>query len=112
MSESAQRDIQESFFDSIRRERSEVVVYLINGIRLRGRIKSFDRFTFVLESEGHDQLIFKHAVSTVGVPDARDAARRQPEATPFNAPRAARAGGGGAAIPAAGPGGGPATEEE
>ena len=91
MSEAAQRDIQESFFESVRRERSEVVVYLINGIKLRGRIKSFDRFTLVLESEGHEQLIFKHAVSTVGAPNARESSRRPEGPAPFNAPRPSRA---------------------
>jgi host factor-I protein len=88
MSESAQRDIQESFFESIRRERGEVIVHLINGNQLRGRIKSFDRFTLVLETEGHEQLIFKHAVSSVGLPNPKD--RRPPEPAPFNAPRPSR----------------------
>jgi len=92
MSDATQRDIQELFFDSVRRERSEVLVYLINGIKLRGRIKRYDRFTLVLESEGQEQLIFKHAVSTVGPAGAREGARRPSESQPFNTPRAARDG--------------------
>ena len=94
MSDATQRDIQESFFDSVLRERSEVLVYLINGIKLRGRIKRYDRFTLVLESEGQEQLIFKHAVSTVGPAGAREGTRRPTESQPFNAPRPARAGDG------------------
>jgi host factor-I protein len=96
MSEAPPKDIQERFFGDARRDRAELVVYLMNGIKLRGRIKSYDRFTFVLESDGHEQLIFKHAVSTVGAASAREPARRGLESAPFNAPRPARAVAGGA----------------
>lgn len=57
-------NIQDSFLNQIRRENIPVVVYLINGFQLRGVVKGFDNFTVVIESEGKQQLIYKHAVST------------------------------------------------
>jgi host factor-I protein len=58
-------NIQNSFFNQARKDRAKVVVYLANGTKLVGRIKSFDKFTVILESGNGDQMIFKHAISTV-----------------------------------------------
>jgi host factor-I protein len=58
-------NIQNSFFNQARKDRAKVVVYLANGTKLVGRIKSFDKFTVILESGTGDQMIFKHAISTV-----------------------------------------------
>jgi host factor-I protein len=58
-------NIQNSFFNQARKDRAKVVVYLANGTKLVGRIKSFDKFTVILESGSGDQMIFKHAISTV-----------------------------------------------
>jgi len=58
-------NIQNSFFNQARKDRAKVVVYLANGTKLVGRIKSFDKFTVILESGSGEQMIFKHAISTV-----------------------------------------------
>ncbi len=58
-------NIQNTFFNQARKDRSKVTIYLANGIKLVGRIKSFDKFTLILESSIGEQMIFKHAISTV-----------------------------------------------
>ncbi|WP_245926248.1 RNA chaperone Hfq [Sulfoacidibacillus thermotolerans] len=57
-------NIQDNFLNQIRKESIPVVVYLVNGFQIRGVVKAFDNFTVVIESEGKQQLIYKHAVST------------------------------------------------
>ena len=57
-------NIQDNFLNQIRKENIPVVVYLMNGFQIRGFVKGFDNFTVVIESEGKQQLIYKHAVST------------------------------------------------
>ncbi len=58
-------NIQNTFFNQARKDRSRVVVYLANGTKLVGRIKSFDKFTVILESGNGEQMLFKHAISTI-----------------------------------------------
>ena len=58
--------IQNEFFNRARKERALVTVFLANGKRLIGRIRAFDKFTILLETHHGDQMIFKHAISTVG----------------------------------------------
>ncbi len=58
-------NVQDSFLNHARRERVNVTVYLVNGAKLTGRIKNFDRFAIILEINGVDQMLFKHAVSTI-----------------------------------------------
>lgn len=60
-----QTNIQDVFLNTARRERIPVTVYLINGFQLRGVIKGFDNFVVLLEGEGRQQLIYKHALSTI-----------------------------------------------
>ena len=60
-----QTNIQDVFLNIARRERIPVTVYLINGFQLRGMIKGFDNFVVLLEGEGKQQLIYKHALSTI-----------------------------------------------
>lgn len=57
-------NIQDNFLNQIRKEHIPVVVYLVNGFQIRGIVKAFDSFTVVIESDGKQQLIYKHAVST------------------------------------------------
>ncbi len=57
--------IQGEFLSKAMKKKSELTFYLMNGLPLKGRIKSFDNFTILIESEGKDMLIFKHAISTV-----------------------------------------------
>jgi host factor-I protein len=61
----APQNIQDAFLNTVRREKTTVTIYLVNGAKLTGRIRSFDKFSILLESGPHDQLIFKHAISTV-----------------------------------------------
>jgi host factor-I protein len=61
----APQNIQDAFLNTVRREKTTVVIYLVNGAKLSGRIRSFDKFSVLLESGSHDQLIFKHAISTI-----------------------------------------------
>jgi host factor-I protein len=51
--------------NTVRREKDTVTIYLMNGAKLMGRIRSFDKFSVLLESGSQEQLIFKHAISTI-----------------------------------------------
>lgn len=64
------QNIQDGFLNAARKERLLVTVYLLSGVKLTGRIRSFDRYSVVLESNSQEQLIFKHAISTVVLPRA------------------------------------------
>ena len=59
------QNIQDAFLNTVRREKDTVTIYLMNGAKLSGRIKSFDKFSVLLESGVNEQLIFKHAISTI-----------------------------------------------
>lgn len=61
------QNIQEAFLNNARKERVFLTIYLMSGVKLSGRIKSFDKYSVVLESNNQEQLIFKHAISTVVV---------------------------------------------
>src|ERR1700704_2669548 len=61
----APQNIQDGFLNLARREKTTVTIYLVNGAKLLGRIKSFDKFSLLLETGAQDQLIFKHAISTI-----------------------------------------------
>jgi host factor-I protein len=63
----APQNIQDAFLNTVRREKTAVVVYLLNGAKLTGRIRSFDKFSVLLESGPQEQLIFKHAISTISL---------------------------------------------
>ena len=57
-------NIQDQFLNQCRKDNTHVTVFLLNGFQLRGQIKSFDNFTVLFESEGKQQLVYKHAIST------------------------------------------------
>ena len=59
------RNLQNDFFNTARKERTIITVFLANGKKLTGRIKSFDKFTLLLDGQHGEQIIFKHAISTV-----------------------------------------------
>jgi host factor-I protein len=59
------QNIQEAFLNNARKEKTFLTIYLISGVKLSGRIRSFDKYSLVLESNNQEQLIFKHAISTV-----------------------------------------------
>ena len=58
-------NIQDNFLNAARRERIPVTIFLIGGVKLMGKIRSFDKYSVILESNHQEQLIFKHAISTV-----------------------------------------------
>jgi host factor-I protein len=59
------QNIQDSFLNNARKEKGSVTIYLLSGVKLSGRIRSFDKYSLVLETSNQEQLIFKHAISTV-----------------------------------------------
>lgn len=59
------QNIQDSFLNNARKDKSTVTIYLLSGVKLTGRIRSFDKYSVVLETNNQEQLIFKHAISTV-----------------------------------------------
>lgn len=65
MEKTVAQNIQDAFLNTARRERYNVVIHLLHGATLAGRIKSFDKFSLLLDVSGQDFLIFKHAISTV-----------------------------------------------
>ncbi len=58
-------NIQEQFLNNARKNRSPIIVYLISGFQMRGIVKSFDNFVILLESDGKESMIYKHAISTI-----------------------------------------------
>jgi host factor-I protein len=61
------QNIQEAFLNNARKDKTFLTIYLMSGVKLSGRIKSFDKYSVVLETNNQEQLIFKHAISTVVV---------------------------------------------
>ena len=59
------QNIQDVFLNNARKDKTVTTIYLMSGVKLTGRIKSFDKYSVILESNNQDQLIFKHAISTV-----------------------------------------------
>ncbi|WP_274365262.1 RNA chaperone Hfq [Paenibacillus thermotolerans] len=57
-------NIQDTFLNTLRKENIPVTVYLTNGFQIRGVIRAFDNFTIVIDSEGRQQMVYKHAIST------------------------------------------------
>lgn len=59
------QNIQDSFLNTARKDKTNITIYLLSGVKLTGRIRSFDKYSVVLETNNQEQLIFKHAISTV-----------------------------------------------
>ena len=59
------QNLQDLFLNQVRKEKLAVTMFLMNGFQLRGIIRGFDGFTVILDSEGKQQMIYKHAISTV-----------------------------------------------
>lgn len=62
------KNLQDIFLNRVRVDKLPVTVFLMNGFQLRGIIRAFDSFTVVLDSEGKQQMIYKHAISTIVPP--------------------------------------------
>ncbi len=56
---------QDSFLNQVRKENIPVTIYLVNGFQLKGLVRGFDQFTVILENEGRQMLVYKHALSTI-----------------------------------------------
>ena len=67
MEKAQSQNIQDAFLNTARREKSSIIIHLLQGSTLTGRIKSFDKFSVLLDVSGQDFLIFKHAISTISV---------------------------------------------
>lgn len=93
MEQKPAQNIQDTFLNTARKDRVPITLYLLSGVKLSGRIRSFDKYSVVLETNNQEQLIFKHAISTVvmaksmgsgaymGERDTRSEARPAPAAT-------------------------------
>ncbi len=85
------QNIQDSFLNTARKEKMSITIYLLSGVKLAGRIRSFDKYAVVLETNNQEQLIFKHAISTVVMSrssypaEARPAAPAESAASPAKA---------------------------
>lgn len=58
-------NLQDVFLNQVRKDNASITIFLMNGFQLRGQVKGFDNYTIVLDSEGKQQLIYKHAISTI-----------------------------------------------
>ena len=61
----AQINLQDNFLNLVRKDNIPVTIYLVNGFQLKGHVRGFDNFTIVMETDGKQQLVYKHAVSTI-----------------------------------------------
>lgn len=58
-------NLQDVFLNQVRKEHIAVTIYLTNGFQLKGLVKGFDNFTVILDTDGRQQLVYKHAISTI-----------------------------------------------
>lgn len=58
-------NLQDVFLNQVRKEHVPITIYLVNGYQLKGYVKGFDNYTIVMEMDGKQQLVYKHAVSTI-----------------------------------------------
>jgi host factor-I protein len=73
------QNIQDSFLNTARKDKSVITIYLLSGVKLSGRIRSFDKYSVVLDTNNQEQLICKHAISTVVMSRAPHAFERHAE---------------------------------
>jgi len=59
------QNVQDVFLNYVRKNKTSITVFLVNGVKLQGVISSFDNFSMLLRRDGHVQLVYKHAISTV-----------------------------------------------
>lgn len=58
-------NLQDVFLNQVRKDKTSVTIYLTNGFQFKGTVKGFDNFTVILESDGKQNLVYKHAISTI-----------------------------------------------
>ncbi len=59
------QNLQDLFLNSVRRSKNPLTIFLVNGVKLTGVVTSFDNFCVLLRRDGHSQLVYKHAISTI-----------------------------------------------
>ena len=59
------QNLQDTFLNSVRRSKTPLTIFLVNGVKLQGVVSWFDNFTVLLRRDGQSQLVFKHAISTI-----------------------------------------------
>lgn len=62
------QNLQDIFLNQVRKDKTVVTMFLMNGFQMHGTVKGFDGFTVILDTDGKQQLIYKHAISTVVPP--------------------------------------------
>lgn len=65
MTSEKSQNLQDVFLNHIRKNKTPVTIFLVNGVKLQGIITWFDNFSVLLRRDGHSQLVYKHAISTV-----------------------------------------------
>jgi host factor-I protein len=60
-----QMNLQDAFLNQVRKEKTPVTIFLVNGFQIKGIVKGFDNFTVIVELDQRQQLVYKHAISTV-----------------------------------------------
>jgi host factor-I protein len=65
MSNEKQQNLQDTFLNHVRKAKTPLTIFLVNGVKLQGVITWFDNFCVLLRRDGHSQLVYKHAISTV-----------------------------------------------
>jgi host factor-I protein len=86
------QNIQDSFLNTARKEKTNITIYLLSGVKLTGRIRSFDKYSVVLETNNQEQLIFKHAISTVAMGRTSHSHAERPTPVPASAASSAEPG--------------------
>jgi host factor-I protein len=98
--EGKSQNIQDVYLNTVRRDKVPVTIFLMSGVKLMGRLRGFDKYSVILEANHQEQLIFKHAISTVTTSKPggsysprrdrdshRDSHRDVPREAPRDAPR-------------------------
>ena len=84
MSNDKKQNLQDTFLNSVRKSRTPLTIFLVNGVKLQGVVSWFDNFCVLLRRDGQSQLVYKHAISTI-MPSLR-----VPRMSEFNRPRPVR----------------------
>lgn len=58
-------NLQDFFLNQVRKENTPVTIFLVNGFQIKGLVKGFDNFTVIMDVEGKQQMVYKHAISTI-----------------------------------------------
>jgi host factor-I protein len=99
------QNIQDTFLNTVRKDKTPITIYLVSGVKLTGKIRSFDKYSVLLENNSQEQLIFKHAISTV-------VSNRSVLHTEHRPTAVAHTGLGPSAVPSPAPAPAPATAEQ